>query len=128
MSCITVRGCVIGQGRPKVILPIVEETEQAVLAQGQAFAQLAADCIEFRADWFAGWRDAAALSRCLTGLRAAPSSGTSCYWSLCAPRRRAAGQTPPFQNMPPFAAACGRAAAPTSWTSSSSPPGPGCPA
>lgn len=70
MSCITVRGCVIGQGRPKVILPIVEETEQAVLAQGQAFAQLAADCIEFRADWFAGWRDAAALSRCLTGLRA----------------------------------------------------------
>ena len=70
MSCITVRGCVIGQGRPKVILPIVEETEQAVLAQGQAFAQLAADCIEFRADWFAGWQDAAALSRCLTGLRA----------------------------------------------------------
>ena len=70
MSCITVRGCVIGQGRPKVILPIVEETEQAVLAQGQAFAQLAADCIEFRADWFAGWRDAAALRTQAEGGRA----------------------------------------------------------
>ncbi len=34
MSCITVRGCPIGTGRPKVILPIVEESEAAILAQG----------------------------------------------------------------------------------------------
>ena len=71
MSCITIRGCRIGEGRPKVILPIVETDETAVLAQGAAFAALPADCVEFRADWFAGWRDAAALGRCLTGLRAA---------------------------------------------------------
>ena len=71
MSCITIRGCRIGEGRPKVILPIVETDETAVLAQGAAFATLPADCVEFRADWFAGWRDAAALGRCLTGLRAA---------------------------------------------------------
>ena len=71
MSCITVRGCPIGTGRPKVILPIVEESEAAILAQGRAFAALPADCVEFRADWFGDWRDAAALSRCLTGLREA---------------------------------------------------------
>lgn len=71
MSCITIRGCAIGQGRPKVILPIVEESETAVLAQGRAFARLDADCVEFRADWLEGWRDAAVLTRCLTGLRAA---------------------------------------------------------
>ena len=71
MSCITVRGCAIGQGRPKVLLPIVEETQSAILARGRAFAALAADCVEFRADWFEGWQDAAALSQCLTGLRAA---------------------------------------------------------
>lgn len=71
MSCITIRGCQIGTGRPKVILPIVEESEAAVLAQGRTFAALPADCVEFRADWFKGWQDAAAFSRCLTGLRAA---------------------------------------------------------
>ena len=71
MSCITVRGCPIGTGRPKVILPIVEESEAAILAQGRAFAALPADCVEFRADWFAAWQDEAALARCLVGLRAA---------------------------------------------------------
>ena len=71
MSCITLRGCQIGTGRPKIILPIVEESEAAVLAQGRAFAALPADCIEFRADWFAAWQDEAALARCLVGLRAA---------------------------------------------------------
>ena len=69
MSSITVRGCRIGEGRPKIILPIVEQTESAVLEQGRAFAGLKVDCVEFRADWFVGWRDSAALSRCLTGLR-----------------------------------------------------------
>lgn len=69
MSCITVRGCRIGEGRPKIILPIVEQTESAVLEQGRAFAGLKVDCVEFRADWFESWRDSAALSRCLTGLR-----------------------------------------------------------
>ena len=27
MSCVDIRGCRIGEGRPKVILPIVERTE-----------------------------------------------------------------------------------------------------
>ncbi len=71
MSCINIRGCRIGAGRPKVILPIVEQSEQAILERGAQFAALAADCIEFRADWFSAWRDAAALARCLRGLRAA---------------------------------------------------------
>ena len=111
MSCITVRGCAIGQGRPKVILPIVEETQSAILARGRAFAALAADCVEFRADWFEGWQDAAALAQCLAGLRAAV--GDKLLLSLCAPGRRAAGRKRPFQPMPPSAAMCGRAAAPT---------------
>lgn len=69
MSCITVRGCRIGEGRPKIILPIVEQTESVVLEQGRMFASLKADCVEFRADWFESWRDGAALGRCLSGLR-----------------------------------------------------------
>ena len=69
MSSITVRGCRIGEGRPKIILPIVEQTESAVLKQGRTFAGLKVDCVEFRADWLEDWRDGAALGRCLTGLR-----------------------------------------------------------
>ena len=68
MSCITVRGCAIGQGRPNVILPIVEETQSAILARGRAFAALAADCVEFRAAWVAGWQGAAARAQGLAGL------------------------------------------------------------
>ena len=30
MSCVNVRGCPIGEGRPKTILPIVEGTEAAI--------------------------------------------------------------------------------------------------
>ena len=69
MACITIRGCRIGEGRPKIILPIVEQQEAAVLERGKAFAALPIDCVEFRADWFEGWQDAAALRRCLAGLR-----------------------------------------------------------
>ena len=58
MPCVTVRGCRIGEGRPKVILPIVEQDRTDILARGRAFAGLEADCVEFRADWFSGWRDA----------------------------------------------------------------------
>lgn len=69
MSCVTVRGCSIGEGRPKVILPIVETTEAAVLKKAAEFSTLRADCVEWRADWFASVRDAHALSHCLTALR-----------------------------------------------------------
>ena len=31
MSCVNIRGYRIGEGRPKVILPIVERTEAAIL-------------------------------------------------------------------------------------------------
>ena len=45
MSCVPVRGCRIGEGRPKVILPIVERTEAAILEKAAAFSTLCADCV-----------------------------------------------------------------------------------
>ena len=71
MSSITIRRCCIGEGRPKVIVPIVERTEAAILQKAAAFSTISADCVEWRADWFADALDADALSRCLRGLRAA---------------------------------------------------------
>lgn len=69
MSCVTIRGCTIGEGRPKVILPIVERTEAAILEKAAAFSTLHADCVEWRVDWFESVRDASALARCLQKLR-----------------------------------------------------------
>ena len=69
MSCVVVRGCRIGEGRPKVILPIVAQSEASILEQAAAFSTLNADCVEWRADWFADVLDSAALTRCLHSLR-----------------------------------------------------------
>ncbi len=71
MSIVTVRGCAIGAGRPKVILPIVEREEAAILQKAAEFSTLQADCVEWRADWFPAALDPDALTRCLHGLRAA---------------------------------------------------------
>ena len=69
MSCVNVRGCPIGEGRPKTILPIVEGTEAAILEKAAQFSTLPADCVEWRADWFQDCRDPAAVARCLAKLR-----------------------------------------------------------
>ena len=46
MSSITIRGCCIGAGRPKVILPIVARTEDDILRKARQLSALRADCIE----------------------------------------------------------------------------------
>ena len=71
MSCVTIRSCSIGEGRPKVILPIVEHTEAAILETAAQFSILRADCVEWRVDHFAACRDAGAVARCLQKLRVA---------------------------------------------------------
>ena len=48
MSCVNIRGCCIGEGRPKVIIPIVEPTETAILKKAAEFSTLRADCVEWR--------------------------------------------------------------------------------
>lgn len=71
MSCVTVRGCRIGEGRPKVILPIVERTETAVLKKAAEFSTLRADCVEWRVDLFEAAEDLHAVVCCLSRLRVA---------------------------------------------------------
>ena len=40
MSSITIRGCCIGAGRPKVILPIVARTEDDILREARRLSAL----------------------------------------------------------------------------------------
>jgi len=69
MSSITIRGCRIGAGRPKVILPIVARTEDEILSEAKRLSTLKADCIEWRADWFPNALDIEPLNRVLSGLQ-----------------------------------------------------------
>ena len=71
MSCVNIRGCRIGEGRPKVILPIVERTQAAILEKAAQFSTLSADCVEWRVDWFEGFQSPAAIARCVQKLRVA---------------------------------------------------------
>ena len=68
---ITIRGCCIGEGRPKVIIPIVEPTETAVLEKAAEFSTLRADCGEWRIDCFEGAKDFPAIVHCAAKLRVA---------------------------------------------------------
>ena len=64
MSCVNIRGCCIGEGRPTVIIPIVESTETAVLEKAAEFSKLRADCVEWRIDCFEGATDLPAIVHC----------------------------------------------------------------
>ena len=46
MSCVDIRGCRIGEGRPKVILPIVERAEAAILEKAALEAKLKAETLD----------------------------------------------------------------------------------
>ncbi len=71
MSCISVRGCRIGEGRPKVIVPIVEYTEASILKKAAEFSTLCADCVEWRVDLFEGAKDLGVIAHCAAKLRVA---------------------------------------------------------
>ena len=71
MSCVDIRGCRIGEGRPKVILPIVERAEAAILEKAAQFSTLQADCVEWRVDHFDDARTPGAVARCLAKMRVA---------------------------------------------------------
>ena len=42
----------IGEGRPKICVPIVGQTEEDILREAAGFASLPVDVVEWRADWF----------------------------------------------------------------------------
>lgn len=68
---IIVRNCHIGEGRPKVIVPIVETTESKILERAFEFSKLRIDCVEWRVDWFEQCKDVHSIVSCLQKLRVA---------------------------------------------------------
>ncbi|MEX2784615.1 type I 3-dehydroquinate dehydratase [Streptococcus sp. H49] len=52
MSTVTVENVVFGQGRPKIIVPIVEVSEAAILTAAKEAHDLDCDLVEWRIDWY----------------------------------------------------------------------------
>ena len=68
---IEVRGVRIGEGIPKIIVPIVETTRKEIIRKAESLADVRVDIVEWRADWFEEAADPAAVEKVLKGLRSA---------------------------------------------------------
>ena len=69
MNTVKVRNIVIGEGMPKICVPIVGVTKEAILDEAKAITKLPADVVEWRIDWFENVFDFAALEDVMKGLR-----------------------------------------------------------
>ncbi len=52
MNTVKVRNVVIGEGTPKIIVPIVGKTEEEILSAAASFKEVRYDIVEWRVDWF----------------------------------------------------------------------------
>lgn len=68
-AVVKVRNVVIGQGMPKICIPIAEETEGEVLRAAALLAEEQADVAEWRIDWFQSVFDRKALRTAMEKLR-----------------------------------------------------------
>ena len=68
-SWVEVRGVRIGEGIPKICVPIVGTTRDEILAAAKSFESVKKDVVEWRADWFNGVFDFAQVEALMTELR-----------------------------------------------------------
>lgn len=52
MNPVIIRGTAIGEGMPKICVPIVEKTRAEIIKAAEEIKTLPADLVEWRADWF----------------------------------------------------------------------------
>ena len=52
MNTVKVRNTVIGEGMPKICIPIVGTDKEGILKEARAITELPADVVEWRVDWF----------------------------------------------------------------------------
>lgn len=52
MNPVIVRKVAIGEGIPKICVPIVGETKEQIIEEARVIKELPADIVEWRADWF----------------------------------------------------------------------------
>ena len=70
MNTVKVRNMVLGEGIPKICVPIVGQTKEAILDEAKKITSLPVDVVEWRIDWFDDVFDFAKLEDVLKDLRA----------------------------------------------------------
>ena len=66
---IQIRDLIIGEGKPKIVVPIDQKTERQIIPQSQQAFVSPAEIIEWRADYFENWKDDNAVLRILKSIR-----------------------------------------------------------
>lgn len=69
MRVVKVRNLTIGEGRPKICVPIVGVTKQEILSQAEKMREVPAELVEWRADWFEDVRDTERVKDVLRNLQ-----------------------------------------------------------
>lgn len=69
MNSVKVRNLVIGEGMPKICVPIVEKTNEAILQAAWEIRNTSADLVEWRVDWFESAMDAESVKKVAGELR-----------------------------------------------------------
>lgn len=70
MKTVKVKNVVIGDGIPKICVPIIEKTEEEILEVAKEIRKLPIDIVEWRADWFEGVEEEERIDSVLKQLRA----------------------------------------------------------
>jgi 3-dehydroquinate dehydratase-1 len=52
MNPVIVRNVAIGEGRPKICVPIVGKTTEEIISEAATFSSIPVDVVEWRVDWF----------------------------------------------------------------------------
>lgn len=52
MNTVTVKNVVLGDGIPKICVPIVAKTKEEIVEEAKSFSAIPVDVVEWRADWF----------------------------------------------------------------------------
>ena len=71
MNTVKVRNVVLGEGRPKICVPIVGVTKEDIIAEAKTFDKIPVDVVEWRVDWFEGVFEFDKVEDVLKDLRAA---------------------------------------------------------
>ena len=71
MKTVQIRNITIGEGRPKICVPIIGQTEADILEEAKTFSTLPVDVVEWRVDWFDAVSDTNAVVATAAKLRVA---------------------------------------------------------
>ena len=69
MNTLTIRSTVLGEGIPKIIVPIVDKTQKKILEKAELLSGMEIDIVEWRADYFEQIADLSSVTAVLKTMR-----------------------------------------------------------